>query len=340
MPYLSQAVTGHFRIMGSRVPIEEELKKTPEDHDNQRKLKLVLDVRSFASAELGLPKNKSYTTYSEIDGEYLGWNVYATPRFSMEPKKWCFPVAGCVVYRGYFSKEEALRFAEDLAKENHDVFVAPFTAYSTLGWYDDPVLTPHLRMSPIRLAGLIIHELAHQECYFPGDSRFNEAFAVAVERAGVLQWLKSKKRDDLADEALRLWNEEEAVVERMARARNELTALYSSGLDQNYLQEKKTTIFQALKKDLHGIRFAGIALPKTNGQGLELNNASLVPLDTYYSYVPVFQSMLSEAGGNFPQFYKRARELGSLPIQERNKEIDSLQERLQTMRMAPTQETK
>ncbi len=333
--YFSQAIAGHLQIMSFRVPIEDELKSNHLDIDSQSKLKLVLDVRSFASTKLGLPNNKSYTMYSEVNRQYAGWNVYSTPRFSVEPKTWCFPIAGCTVYRGYFSKGEALHFAEEMAKKDFDVFVEPFTGYSTLGWYDDPVLSCQLRLNPIRLAGLIIHELAHQEYYLPGDSRFSEAFAVTVERAGVLQWLKSTKRDDLISEALRVWNEEGAIVKRMVKARDQLSHLYRSGLDPISLEQQKKAVFQALTKDLHGIRPAGITLPNTNAEDCEYNNASLVPVDTYYSIVPAFQSILNDAGGNLPIFYKKIRELGALSVDEREKEIESLQKGLEIKEKNP-----
>ncbi len=327
--YFPQAIAGHFRIMGCRVPIDDELKKLHLDIDNQKKLHLVLEVRSFASRELGLPNNKSYKMYSEIDRQYVGWNVYATPRFSVEPKTWFFPIAGSTVYRGYFSKGEALHFAEEMAKKDFDVFVGPFIGYSTLGWYDDPVLSCQLRLKPIQLAGLIFHELAHQEYYLPGDSRFSEAFAVTVERAGVLQWLKATKREDLIIEALRMRDEEDAIVKRKLKARNQLRILYRSGLDPNSLEQKKKAIFQALKKDLHGISPAGITFPNRNGEECEYNNASLVPVDTYSSLVPVFQSILNDADGNLPQFYKSVRELGKLSVHEREKEIGWLQKRIE-----------
>ena len=335
LQYYSQAIAGHHRIMASRVPIEDELKRNHLDIDSQGKLNLALEVRSFASTELGLPNNKSYTLYSEINRQYVGWNVFATLRFSVEPKTWCFPIAGCTVYRGYFSKGEALQFAEEMAKKDFDVFVDPFTAYSTLGWYDDPVLSSQLRLKPIQLAALIIHELAHQEYYLSGDSRFSEAFAVTVERAGVLQWLKSKKREDLIIEALRMWDEEDTIVKRMVKARDQLRNIYRSGLDPNSLEQQKKAVFQALKKDLQSIDCAGIMLPKTNDEDCEYNNASLVPVDTYYSIVPVFQSILNGVGGNFPQFYKKVRELGILSVDEREKEIESLQKRIQARDNTP-----
>ena len=326
--YFSQAIVGHFRIMGSRAPIERILKTNHLDIESQNKLKLVLEVRVYAAEELGLPKNKSYTVYSEINGQYLGWNVYCAPKFSVEPKKWCFPIAGCVVYRGYFSKKEALEFARKMEEKDFDVFIGPINAYSTLGWYDDPVLSSHLRLNPIRLAGLIIHELAHQKLYVSGDSRFNEGFAVTVERVGVLRWLKSTGRDDHIIQASKMWDKEDLMVAKILKARSQLRDIYLSELNSKSLAQKKDSLFQDLKRDLCGGNCAGINFTKTNGEGFELNNAYLVPIDTYYSLVPVFQSILDSLGGSLPQFFEKVEELGGLPFEERQREIASLQKRI------------
>ena len=324
--YLSQAIAGHLRIMRSRVPIENVLRTNHLSVESKNKLKLVLEVRAYAGEQLELPRNKSYTVYSQINDEYLGWNVYAAPRFSVEPIKWCFPIAGCVVYRGFFSKKEALEFAGKMEQKGIDVFIGPFNAYSTLGWCDDPVLSSQLGLNPIRLAGLIIHELAHQKFYVSGDSRFNEAFAVTVERAGVLRWLKSTGREALTIQALEMWDKEDLMVSDILRARTQLRNLYLSELNPEALVQKKTSILQDLKADLCRVSCAGVNLTKMNGEEFELNNAYLVPIDTYYSLVPVFQSMLRGLGGSLPQFFKKVEELGELPFEKRQREIESLKE--------------
>jgi len=310
--YLSQAATGHLRVMGARVSIEKILRqnllnngnaqeKLRFDDEELRKLRLALEVREFASAELGLPKNKSYTVFSEIKSEYLGWNVYATPKFSVEPITWSFPIAGCVVYRGYFSKERALNFAKKLEDDGNDVYVSPISAYSTLGWYNDPVLSTHLRLSDVRLAGLIIHELAHQQLYIKGDSRFNESFAVTVERAGVLRWLKFSGRDSLVDEAVKMWEHEDLYHAKMLAARSKLSEIYNS---YNYKEEQKPVMLQ--KKDSLLLEFTKEFGPARFGK---INNAFFVPANTYYSLVPKFQSMLDSLAGDFAKFYKEAKNL-------------------------------
>ena len=299
--YLSQAAAGHFRLMGSRVPIEKILKNqnwesasNNLDSTSLEKLKMILELREFASAELGLPKNKSYTLFSEIKDEYLGWNVYAAPKFSVEPVTWSFPIAGRVVYRGYFSKERALKFAKQIEEEGNDVYVSPISAYSTLGWYNDPVLSSHLRLDEIRLAGLIIHELAHQQLYIKGDSRFNESFAVTVERAGVLRWLKFSGREKLIETALKMWEQQDATNSRMLDARSLLNDLYHSGMDSTLMGHKKDSLLKAFVEEIGRPRFG------------EMNNAFFIPVNTYYSLVPKFQRMLDSLGGDFKQFYKEA----------------------------------
>jgi len=307
--FLSQAVKGHCRVMSSRVPIEKILRENgPEGLDSQgrsggltsldslsrEKLKMIMELREFASAELGLPRNKSYTLFSEIKEEYLGWNVYAAPKFSVEPVTWNFPIAGRVVYRGYFSKEGALRFAKKIEEEGNDVYVSPISAYSTLGWYNDPVLSSHLRLDEIRLAGLIIHELAHQQLYIKGDSRFNESFAVTVERAGVLRWLKSTGRDDQIAEAVKMWEHQDETNSKMLDARSRLSELYHSGIDSAAMEKKKDSLLKAFVVEIGCPRFG------------EMNNAFFVPVNTYYSLVPKFQNILDSLGGDFKLFYREA----------------------------------
>ncbi len=306
--YLSHAAVGHFRVMGARVPIEKILRKNLLDSATRDKLRMVLDIREFASRELGLPANKSYTVYSEIKGEHLGWNVYCAPEFSVEPKTWCFPVAGCVVYRGYFSQKAALRFAAKMQKEGFDVYVSPIGAYSTLGWYNDPVLSTHLQWGPISLAGLIIHELAHQQLYVKGDSQFNEGFAVCVERAGVLRWLKSSamfhesERDSLIDEAFKRWQAQDLYNAKMLSARSRLKEIYSDdNSDIQKMRQKKDSLLRGLESEL---------LSRNNviGNKISLNNAFFVPVSTYYETVPEFEKILESSGGNFREFFRKAKE--------------------------------
>jgi predicted aminopeptidase len=323
--YLSHVTAGHLRIMHSRQPIEDVLTTGKLNREEANKLRLVLEVRSYASNALGLPRNKSFTVYSQIAGPYVGWNVYATPRFSVEPTTWCFPIAGCVVYQGFFSEKAALEFAKRTREKDLDVFVWPFTGYSTLGWWDDPVVSSQLTMDPIHLAGMVIHELAHQKLYIPGDSRFSEAFAVTVERAGVLQWLTSSGREDLVPQTLDMWLKEDLMASVVLRTRAQLIDLYKAETDSEPLQQKKIALFHGLKEDLRQVSCPGINPSRICDPDFEPNNAFLVPLDTYYSLVPLFQSILDSLGGDLRRFYSKVKQIGDLPFDKRQREIESLQ---------------
>lgn len=294
--YLSQAAGGQIRIMTSSKPISK-IRPGTLDSVSMQKLKMVLQIRSFASEELGLPDNRSYTAFAQVRRDYLGWNVYCAPRFSVEPKRWCFPVAGCVVYKGYFSKDKALGFADSLKKAGYDVFVSPFSGYSTLGWFRDPILSTQLDMDSMDLAGLVIHELAHQKFYKKGDSEFSESFAVTVEREGVVRWFRSLGRHDQAEKALKVWDEEDRRVERILETRSELEILYKSGADSLTLQRQKDSVFLSLEHFLYG----------PDRKGKVLNNAFIAPINAYHSRVPEFKKLLEECGGDMSEFFAKIK---------------------------------
>lgn len=250
--YITQAVNGHFRLMWSRVPIDKILSDPARDSILKQKLQLVLQIRKFATTELGLPDNKSYTFYAEIKTEELGWNIYCAPEFSTKPKEWRFPIAGSTVYRGYFSKEKAIKYARKMERKGYDVCLLPITAYSTLGFFNDPILNTHLRMDTIRLAGMIIHELAHQRYYNKKDSRYSESFAVAVERAGVLRWLQSINRPEQIAKAQKMWARQDSINNLYLAARDTLSKLYTNTAppltpqDSTTLRRQKDSVFNRL----------------------------------------------------------------------------------------------
>ncbi len=294
--YLGQAVVGHLKIMNSRESIEKLLDSNLLDSTTRSKLQLVMEIRDFAIQELHLPDNKSYTLYAEIEEDYPGWNVFCASQYSIIPKTWCYPIAGCVVYHGYFSKSAAVDFAREMQSEGLDVYVSPFTAYSTLGWFKDPILSNHLRYDSVQLAGLIIHEMAHQRLYKKNDSEFSEGFAVTVERAGVSHWLKSMGRTDQMDQAQLAWDKEDETIEHLLQARQDLDALYRSRKDTLMMQTEKEAIFVKLGNYL-GRDYKG------------LNNATLVPISTYHRQLPKFQEVFDSCWGNFEQFYAEMEQL-------------------------------
>ena len=325
LSYLTAAAVGHLRLMASRQPIQALLDSADTSPETREKLGLVLRARRFASEALGLPDNGSYTHYVEIDRPQVAWNVYAAPRFSIKPIEWCFPVAGCVVYRGYFSEDDARAFALEQRETGHDVHVARVTAYSTLGWFDDPVLSTFLKRSDEGLAGLIFHELAHQRVYVGGDSAFNEGFAVAVEREGVRRWLRSEGRGEALEGVEKRWDETEQRGRLIEEARGALSRLFSSDAGPVEKQRRKDEVFGRLRDALceaaPGCDQAapGRAVPDEFGQ---INNAYLAAVGTYNDYVPAFEGLLERVGGELDRFYREVADAADLSLGERSRRIE------------------
>src|SRR5215472_748316 len=238
-PYLMQAASGEVHVLHERVPIDTVLADPHTPAAVHEHLEQVRAAREFASQELGLPDNDSYRSYADIGRPYVVWNVVAAPEFSVAPKRWCFPVAGCVAYRGYFHEQPARDFALALESQGLDVAVDGVPAYSTLGKFADPVLSSMLRYGDDDLAATIFHELAHQLLYVRDDSEFNEAFATTVEYVGLERWLT--RRGEL--ERLRGVRERErhaaAFVALLAAARTQLARLYASGVPREQMRADK-----------------------------------------------------------------------------------------------------
>jgi predicted aminopeptidase len=237
--YLMQAAGGQMVIASRREPIAEVIADSGTPPELRTRLEYVAAARDFASRELGLPDNDSYRSYADLGRPYVVWNVFATPEFSVEPRHWCFPIAGCVVYRGYFSEESARRYARKLRRRGDDVAVGGVAAYSTLGHFKDPVLNTMLGWSDAQLAATLFHELAHQVVYVPGDSQFNESFATVVEEAGLERWLTARQRmQDLA-----VWQEQRErqsqFIALLLKVRDELRELYQSAVPDDVKRNRK-----------------------------------------------------------------------------------------------------
>src|SRR5215831_7345145 len=228
-PYLMQAASGEWHVLHERVPIDTVLADPHTPAPVQEHLEQVRAARQFASRELGLPDNDSYRSYADIGRPYVVWNVVATPEFSVAPKRWCFPVAGCVAYRGYFHEQSARDFALGLESQGFDVAVDGVPAYSTLGKFADPVLSSMLRYGDDDLAATIFHELAHQLLYVRDDSEFNEAFATTVEDVGLERWLAHQGVGAERMQAFRNSQQrEQELVSLLASTRSRLKQLYAS----------------------------------------------------------------------------------------------------------------
>lgn len=335
--YYAQAAGGQLDLLARARPIGDILADRPSNDalvpeppatpELKQRLRSVLDIREFASRELALPDNDSYRRFVALDRPAVAWNVFANPEFSLVPKTWCFLVAGCVPYRGYFVRERAERFALELRREGLDVQVAPVMAYSTLGWFHDPLLSTHLRYHDADLAALLFHELAHQVLYVPGDAEFNESFATAVEIEGLRRWLAARG-DSAALAAQRSARARRAEFVRLVlRFRDELAALYRSPLPADTLRAEKARRLETLL-DAYG-RERGRWPAGENYDGWfaqDLNNAHLASIGLYHRHVPAFETLLASVNGDLPAFYRAAGALARLPAMERAARLRALVE--------------
>jgi predicted aminopeptidase len=262
---------------------------------------------------LHLPDNRSYRTYADVKRPFVVWNVVAAPELSVEPKHWCFPIAGCVAYRGYFKEKKARSFAASLAKQGFDVTVGGVPAYSTLGKFADPVLSTMMRYGDSQLAGIIFHELAHQLLYVKNDSEFNEAFATTVEDAGLERWLTERGHPDQMREFLEENAKERAFLELFARTREQLKQLYASGIPQEQMRAKKAAVFADLTEQVSALQHQQGDRYYQSWIKEGLNNAHLASIATYYQCVPGFRRLLTEQGGDLVRFYAAARQLSRKP---------------------------
>jgi len=322
--YLLQAGHGQWQVLHQRKPIDKVVADPATPRPLKDRLAEVEAARDFASRELHLPDNKSYRTYADLHRPYVVWNVVAVPEFSVTAKVWCFPIAGCVAYRGYFKEASARAFAAGLAKKGFDVAIDGVPAYSTLGKFADPVLSTMMRYGDEDLAGIIFHELAHQLIYVKNDSAFNEAFASTVEDVGLERWLKFQgKPDNRQQQYEEASARERAYIELFAGARAQLAKLYGSGLPAAEMRAAKA---QALANLTSGIRdlerrqgVRAALYEEWINEGL--NNARLASLATYNDCLPGFERVLQEQDGDLPRFYEAVRGLAKLPRAERHAKL-------------------
>ena len=324
--YYAQSIAGHLGLMLRARPIETVIAEPGTGPRLAARLRTALEVREFASRALGLPENASYRRYADLDRPYVVWSVVAAPELSLAPRRWCFPFAGCVSYRGYFSESAAAAFAAGLASEGWDVTVAGVRAYSTLGWFDDPLPSSVVELPAYSLAGLVFHELAHQRLYVPGDTGFNESFAVVVERAGIRRWLDAAGRPD-PDKDYRIAAERRAAFLALIRgARRDLEAVYASPRSD---AEKRAAKAEHVER-LHA-RYAALRTGWRDGPNYDgwfergVNNAALALVATYDRWVPALEALLARSGGDLEAFYRACDALAKLPPAERRTRLERLE---------------
>lgn len=317
--YYLQAISGQWKLMHARQDIQALLANPDTSHELAAQLQSADQIKRFAEDSLDLPVNGSYSSYVEIEGPALVWNVVAAPEFSLQPKRWCFPVAGCVPYRGFFQEHKAIKSAARLQGKGLDVYISPATAYSSLGWFDDPLLSTMFSRSDTRLAAHLFHELAHQRLYVKGDGAFNEGYASFVEVTAVKLWLQSQHRQGDLLEWQQLRNARQDFAELIDVVREKLNKLYYSDSPDIIKRNRKVEIIASLTES-----YRQLSTRKWDGKSYyegwftdPPNNAKLALYSTYEGSNCAFQGLLDQAGGDLERFHRLAEQKAGLKNAER-----------------------
>lgn len=325
--YYAQSISGHLGVMAQATPLSEAIAYANGSNDKRLADRLALAgrMRDFASRELALPDNGSYRHYANLHRPYVVWSVFATPELSMELHKWCFLVVGCINYRGYYAIEDAHRYAAALRSQGLETYVAGVPAYSTLGYFDDPLLNTFVYLPEGELARMIFHELAHQVVYVRNDTTFNESFASAVEIAGVERWLAREASADARASYRQYDARRQQFRAMLLQARAELDALYRRPIDDDAKRAGKAAIFAALRQ-----RYAALKESWGGYSGYDrwfsqpLTNAHLAAVATYQQWVPAFLALLDQCGGDWKAFYAEAERIGKLKPEQRKARLRAL----------------
>jgi predicted aminopeptidase len=321
--YYAHVTHGESALLMQRRSIGKVIADPATDPKVAARLRLSQQARAFASAQLHLPDNRSYTYYVELHRPYVVWNVFATPPFSVDAVLQCFPIAGCVAYRGWFDEKKAKESAEKLQAKGNDVYVSGVPAYSTLGWFADPILSSMMRWDDDDLIGTIFHELAHQLIYVKGDTAFNESYAMFVEGEGLKEWHRSRGEPEGDDKAQAM---DDGFTQLVLDLRNRLKKLYANGGSHADMASGKA-------REIEGFRASYAAWRDKYWPGdhrydawvaRPINNATLLPFGLYDQWVQSFATLFKQANGQWPAFYARVRALAKEPKAERDSTLQTL----------------
>jgi predicted aminopeptidase len=322
---------GHLALMNQRIDIEDMLVDDEIDAQLRQRLQLVQEIRQFSIERLGLPENGSYASYVQLDRPWVVQNLFAAAEFSTQLQQWCYPFIGCASYRGYYDDARLQAYIEELESQDLEIYVGKVAAYSTLGWFDDPVLSSFIDWPEHRLAGLLFHELTHQRIYIDDDTSFNESLASAVQQVGTRLWLESRSETQALQKMSRWLAYREQVIALIVTTRAELTELYASDLDETEKRQRKARRFdvaRAAHDDIaakHGIPdgyrswFAG-----------EINNAKIGSVAEYNSHLEAFVRMLDAHGHAFPAFFRYVETLAEFDRDARGRCLEAWQKSAQT----------
>lgn len=321
--YYSQLASGQWQLLRAREPVSNVIADPQRDQKLRAHLAQSQKARTFASERLHLPDNQSYRLYADIGRPYVVWNVFATPEFSLKPQNHCFPVAGCVAYRGYYSQSAARGEAALQRLQGLDVTIGGVEAYSTLGWFNDPIMSSMMHWGDERLATLIFHELAHQRVYVKDDTEFNESFATYVEQEGTRQWRAFRGLPpDSGDQAKR----RDQFTQLVLDTRSRLEQLYTQPLPPEQMRQRKAAEFEHLRGEYRQLRDSQWAGDKRYDAWINapMNNARLLPFGLYDQWVPAFAALFKQVGGDWERFYTEVERVGKMPVEQRKASLKTL----------------
>ena len=324
-PYYWQAANGQLELWRKSRPIDEVLADPNASDELKARLKRAQQIRTFASQDLALPDNGSYRSYADLGRPYVVWNVFAAPELSLQAKEWCFPVAGCVNYRGYFAERSARGFADGLKGEGYDTYVGGVPAYSTLGWLDDPVPSTIIGYPDTEVARLIFHELAHQVVYVQDDTTFNESFATTVEQEGVKRWVQAQGLPEKLVQFQQAQARKRQFVDLVLEYKGKLGEIYASPVSAEEKRALKAQTIEAMRAEYADLKrsWGGASRLDLWFAG-PLNNAQIISVASYSQQVPGFQALLAQEHGDMRRFYAAARALAKLPKAERDGKLAAL----------------
>jgi predicted aminopeptidase len=324
LSYYTQLAGGQLALIRAREPVSDVIADPQRDPKLRDRLLKSQQARAFASQHLHLPDNQSYRLFADIHRPYVVWNVFATGEFSLDPVTHCFPIAGCVAYRGYYDQNAARGEAALQKLDGKDVYVSGVEAYSTLGWFNDPIISSMMNWGDERLATLIFHELAHQRFYVKDDSEFNESYATFVEQEGTRQWRAARglPPETASSETQR----RDQLTQLVLNTRDRLKALYAEPLGADVMRQRKTAEFERLRSEYRRMRDSQWGGDKRFDAWVyaPMNNARLLPIGLYDQWVPSFEALFKQVDGNWPAFYTAVEKIGGLPKEERKAALERL----------------
>lgn len=324
--YYQQAVTGQMTLLWDRTPIEAVLDDPDTDENLQQKLKLAIRARQFADDKLALPVNNTFSSFVELHRPFVVYNLVVAPRFSLAPQQWCYPVVGCQAYRGFFHLEDAQQEMSGYSPDEYDRFIGGVSAYSTLGWFDDPLHSGFTNLPDDRMVSLIFHELAHKVVYVDGDTTFNESFATTVELEGLKRWLAVDGQPDAFGNTETRWQRRRETLRLVEQTSEQLEQLYQAAdtLPEKTLLGRKQALLETLRTDYAALETRWGEPGPLGGLVDQANNAIIGLLKQYNGDVPVFQRLLADSNGDFPVFFAKVRALAELDAEQRRQQMDDL----------------